>query len=170
MKNKFEQYTQKSFYFIEPHTQWVKPGQIDISTIAERVYGKTYDPLRGYQQMNETCSNDTEYVILIEDSYEWLLQEFDGREDLYLGYDHLKREGVYRPDTNPLEYWLSIKIDPEDPNALYNPLPTQDLFGAVFNDPFYAERAYTLPLNLVLADLIRRGEIPMGDFIFRHWW
>ena len=170
MENNFEQYTQKSYYFIEPHTQWVKPGEIDISTIAKRAYGKTYDPLRGYQQMNDTCSNDTDYVIPIKDSYEYLLSEFDNRGDFYLGYDHVNRRSVYRPDTNPLEYWLSIKIDPKDPNALVNPPEFQDLFGAVFSESFYADRAYTLPLNLVLVDLIRRGELPMGDFIFRHWW
>ena len=170
MENNFEQYTQKSYYFIEPHTQWVMPGQIDISTIAKRVYGKAYDSLRGYQQMDEEARNDTNYLIHIEDCYKSLLSAFDGRDELYLGYDHVKLKGVYRPDTNPLEYWLSIKIDPEEPNALYNPHPTQDLFGAVFSESFYAERAYTLPLDLVLADLIRRGELPMGDFILRHWW
>ena len=170
MENNFEQYTQKSYYVIEPHTQWVKPGQIDISTIAKRVYGKAYDSLRGYQQMDEEARNDTNYLIHIKDRYKSLLSAFDGRDELCLGYDYVKREFVYRPDTNPLEYWMSIKIDPEDPNALHNPPSGQDLFGAIFSESFYSERAYTLPLDLVLADLIRRGELPMGDYIFNNWW
>ncbi|MFD8609485.1 hypothetical protein [Streptomyces sp. NPDC059631] len=40
----------------------------------------------------------------------------------------------------------------------------------MFEDRFFADRAFSPSLGLVLADLIRRGELPRGDYLFRHWW
>lgn len=170
MKNKFEHYKKQSFYFIEPHARWVDDGDIHLEPIVERVYGKKYDSLRGYQQTNDSAVNDTKYVLYIASSYLDLLHEFDDNSSLYLGYDPVKKESVFRENITPLEYWLSIKVDPDDPNAIANPYSGQDLYGAVFESSFYAERSYTLPMDILLADLIRRGELPMGDYIFNHWW
>lgn len=45
-----------------------------------------------------------------------------------------------------------------------------DLEGAVFSDQHYADRAFTPSLGGILADLIRRGELRRGNYIFKHWW
>lgn len=45
-----------------------------------------------------------------------------------------------------------------------------DLEGAVFKDAFFANRAYSPSLGAVLADLVRRGELPRGKYIYKHWW
>ena len=51
-----------------------------------------------------------------------------------------------------------------------NPPETKDLEGAVFQDKFFAQRAYSPSLGAVLADLIRRNVLPRGNYIYRHSW
>lgn len=54
--------------------------------------------------------------------------------------------------------------------AHVNPTPGTDLENAVFKDAFYANRAFSPSLGSVLADLVRRGELPEGNYLYLHNW
>lgn len=168
-------YTPRNYYTLEPHARLANAenGFIPIETIAERVYGKHYNSLRGCQSDQETLPNDSVKIYDLEsdDDYEQALHDFD-RTEIYLGYDRAQQQGVTKTGITALDYWLSISVstDPAKVTAQPNPPETTDLEGAVFEDYFYADLAFTPSLEGVLADLIRRGELPRGNYIFRHWW
>ncbi|MFG2211919.1 hypothetical protein [Streptomyces sp. NPDC048638] len=168
-------YTPYSIYMLEPHADHASAenGHIPIEAIAERVYGKPYSSLRGCQRDDEHIRNDSVklYQLTSEEDYLEALGGLDDTE-LYLGWDSRTRQSVRKTGTTELDYWLSIRVADENTPATVeaNPPETQDLENAVFEDRFFADRAFSPSLKLVLADLIRRGEIPRGDFLFRHWW
>ncbi|MGW0875364.1 hypothetical protein ACWD3Z_33505 [Streptomyces sp. NPDC002740] len=89
-----------------------------------------------------------------------------------MGWDSRTGESAFKTGATALDYWLSIRVADENTPATVevNPPATQDLENAVFEDRFFADRAFSPSLRLVLADLIRRGELPRGDYLFRHWW
>lgn len=169
------EYKQTPYYTLEPHAHTISPGSghIPIEEIATRVYDKPYNSLRGCQYDNENLPNDSValYHLTDDDDFEELLGQFDDTE-MYLGWDKENNRGVYRWGLTPLEYWLTIKVAnrPEEVTVDANPPKYADLEGAVFSDRHYADRAFTPSLGAVLADLIRRGELPRGDYIYRHWW
>ncbi|MHC3392374.1 hypothetical protein ACLQ2E_23350 [Streptomyces lavendulocolor] len=169
------EYTPYSIYVLEPHADYAtaENGYIPIGAIAERVYGKPYSSLRGCQRDDEHIRNDSEkrYELTSDEDYQEALEAFDDTE-VYLGWDARTRESVIKTGMTELDYWLSIRIADENTPATVqaNPPETQDLENAVFEDRFFADRAFSPSLKLVLADLIRRDEIPRGDFLFRHWW
>ncbi|MFJ4003987.1 hypothetical protein ACIPWL_11070 [Streptomyces sp. NPDC090023] len=169
------QYTRYSIYMLEPHAEYVtaENGHIPIEAIAERVYGKPYNSLRGCQRDDEHIPNDSVklYELASEGAYEEALDQFD-EERVYLGWDSGIGETVYKTGMTELDYWLSIRVADENTPATVeaNPPDTQDLENAVFESRFFADRAFSPSLELILADLIRRDELPRGDYLFRHWW
>ncbi|MFI8952571.1 hypothetical protein ACIGO6_39625 [Streptomyces sp. NPDC053750] len=168
-------YTHYSFYVLEPHADHatVGNGHIPIGAIAERVYGKPYNSLRGCQRDDEHIGNDSVklYELTSDDDYLEALGDLDDAK-LYLGWDSRTGESVVKTGMTELDYWLSIRVADENTPATVeaNPPDTQDLENAVFEDRFFADRAFSPSLKSVLADLIRRGELPRGDYLFRHWW
>lgn len=148
-------------------------GYIPINVIASRVYGKPYNSLRGCQRDDDRLNNDTVklYEFADQDDFEEALERFDTPE-IYLGWDRETQQSVVKQGMTELAYWLSIKIAerPEDVTVDADPPKHADLEGAVFEDAFFADRAFTPSLGGVIADLIRRGELPRGNYIYRHWW
>jgi len=173
--SKFEQFEPQAFYIVEPHEAWVKEGQVPISAIAERVYGKPFNALRACQAGDDSVRNDSVvlYDFSDEKSLKWQLEDFD-EPRVYLGYDAQKGEGVYKEGVTSLDYWLSISWVGRDgatrATVDANPREGSDLQGAIFPEDFYAQRAYSPNLSGILADLIRRGELPQGRYLFKHWW
>ncbi|MBK3583891.1 hypothetical protein JHN49_09210 [Streptomyces sp. MBT57] len=174
MPDAFE-YTPRSIYMLEPHADHatIENGYIPIEAIAERVYGKPYSSLRGCQQDDEHIGNDSVklYEFASDEDYRQALGDLDDAE-IYLGRDSRTGESVLKTGMTELEYWLSIRVADENTPATVeaNPTPTQDLENAVFEKRFFADRAFSPSLRLVLGDLIRRGELPRGNYLFRHWW
>lgn len=183
----FSQYRSRTVYTLEPHAQWAdeKNGYIPIETIVEKVYGKPYSSLRGCQRNAENLGNDQ--VVLIElaseDDYLQALFDLDGGkwEDgevvfepgVYLGYDRDKGETVVKNGVTEIEYWLSFDVadNPDQADFEYRPEDEcADLTGKTFADRFFMDDTFSPSLRLVLADLIRRGELPQADYLFRHWW
>lgn len=168
-------FTATPYYTLEPHQQWVteENQHIAIEPIIERVYGKPYSSLRGCQRDNDNLPNDSIalYKLTDDDDYEQALADFD-EPAIYLGWNHQTKESVTKEGMTQLDYWLSIKIDatPGAATVEANPPEHTDLEGAVFDNIFYANRCFSPSLQLMLADLIRRGELPRGNYIFRHWW
>lgn len=111
------------------------------------------------------------YELTSDGDYLQALGDLDGAE-IYLGWDSRTGESAFKTGVTELDYWLSIRVADENTPATVgaNPPATQDLENAVFEDRFFADRAFSPSLRLVLADLIRRGELPRGDYLFRHWW
>ncbi|MGY4967090.1 hypothetical protein [Streptomyces sp. 900105245] len=169
------QYTPYSVYVLEPHPDYAtaENGHIPIEAIAERVYGKPYSSLRGCQRDDEHIGNDSVklYELTSDEDYLEALEAFDD-DKLYLGWDSRTRESVVKTGMTELDYWLSIRIADQDTPATVeaNPPETQDLENAVFENRAFADRAFSPSLKLILADLIRRGELPRGNYLFRHWW
>lgn len=163
------------FYTIEPHAKWVEEGQISIEEIAERVYGKPFSSLQASRMDNEDIRNDSFVVYEFTDDsdYEEELFYLDEPE-VYLGYNAAADDYLTKKGMTPLDYWLSIswvgRNGAEEATVDANPPEGTDLEGAVFPSMFFAQRAYTPGLKGVLADLIRRGELPRGNYIFKHWW
>ncbi|GLX22646.1 hypothetical protein [Streptomyces lavendulae] len=168
-------YTPYSIYILEPdaYRATAENGYVPIEAIAERVYGKPYSALRGCQRDDEHIGADTAklYELTSDDDYLKALGDFDDTE-LYLGWDSRTGESVIKTGMTELDYWLSIRVADENTPATVeaNPPETQDLENAVFEDRFFANRAFSPSLRLVLADLIRRGELPRGDYLFRLSW
>ncbi|UJW28808.1 hypothetical protein L3Q67_26470 [Saccharothrix sp. AJ9571] len=79
---------------------------------------------------------------------------------------------MFKTGAAQLDYWLSISVsdDPSKVTVPTTPPETADLEGAVFANLYDAARAFTPSLEGVLADLIRRGELPRDNYILRHWW
>ena len=163
----------KSYYWLEPHERWTDEGQIWIDGLATKVYGKTFDSLRAAQQEDDRLGNDQVKIYNFEDESDYLqaIHDFDEKE-IYLGYNERLRQSFSKSGMTAMEYWLSIKTsdNPDEVTVEANPPVGTDLEGAVFEDIFYANRAFSPGLRLVLADLIRRGEIPQANYIFHHWW
>lgn len=168
------------FFTLEPgnhqHGNWWENEErkvIFIDQIAEQVYGKAYNSLRGCEQDTVNLPNDSYAIFRMadEDVYEETLEYFDSPE-IYLGYNPSTQESVVKTGMTPLEYWLSIKIDPTPGAATVdpNPLKYTDLENAVFEEAFYADRVFTPSLQGVIADLIRRGILPKANYIFDHSW
>lgn len=169
------EYKPRMIYILEPHTDHAtaENGYIPIETLAERVYSKPYSSLRGCQQDNEHIGNDSVelYELASDEDYLQALGDLDEAE-IYLGLDSRTGESVIKTGMTAVDYWLSIRVADESAPATVeaNPPRTQDLENAVFEDRFFADRAFSPSLRLVLADLIRRGELPRGNYLFRHWW
>lgn len=166
---------QTSYFTLDPHLgeddDW--SGNIPINLIASRVYGKPYNSLRGCQRDDDRLNNDSVklYHFASEGDFEEALGSFDSTE-IYLGWDREAKQPVTKYGMTELDYWFSIKIAerPEDATVDANPPDHADLEGAVFEDRFFADRAFTPSLGGVIADLIRRGELPRGNFIYLHGW
>ncbi|WP_060880016.1 hypothetical protein [Streptomyces scabiei] len=169
------EYTPYSIYVLEPHAEYAtaENGHIPIEAIAERVYGKPYSSLRGCQRDDEHIGNDSVklYELTSDENYLEALGALDDAE-MYLGRDSRTGESIVKTGMTELDYWLSIRVADESTPATVeaNPPATQDLENAVFESRFFADRAFSPSLELILADLIRRSELPRGDYLFRHWW
>lgn len=144
-------------------------GGVPIAEIAERVYGRYLNTLEANAMDNDGMANDTTVEINLSSDYLYSesLDEFDSKE-ITLGYDASYKPIVKRGLTQ-MEYWLSIKTtDKFDEVTHPSGEGVQDLEGATLMG--YDGRVPTPGLRIILADLIRRGEIPRGDYLFDHSW
>jgi hypothetical protein len=169
------EYTPRSIYVLEPHVDHANAenGYIPIEVIAERIYGKSYSSLRGCQRDDQHIGNDSVklYEFASNEDYLQAVSDFDDVE-IYLGWDSRTGMSAYKSGMTELDYWLSIRVADESVPATVeaNPPRTQDLENAVLESRFFADRAFSPSLRLVLGDLIRRGELPRGNYLYRHWW
>lgn len=172
----FSGFRPKSFYIIDPYSgpSSATDGNIHIGEIAERVYGKY---LNGLDALAEDQDGDAlengalvEYTMSNDFIYERALEDFD-REQVALGRDSNYRE-IIKTGMTRLDYWLSISWsdDPEKVTVPDDSTGVTDYEGAVFSQRYLADRVCTPGLEGVIADLIRRGEIPRGDYLFSNEW
>lgn len=160
----------KEYYVLGTGGHW-DDGTINIDELATKVYGKQYNAIWG---LEEDYPNGTLIEFMFaddEDEYQNCLDSFDLTE-VSIGVDPNTFRSVIKKGISPLEYWLSISWsdDPDKVNIEANPRGVVDLENAVFENEHYAARVHTLPLNLVIADLIRRGELPKANYLFRNSW
>ena len=165
----------KSYFTLDPSigNENDGSGHIPINPICARVYGKPYSSLRGCQRDDDRLNNDTVklYHFADEAEFEDALDQFDSTE-IYLGWNRETKQASIKHGMTEIDYWLSIKIAerPEDVTVEANPPKHADLEGAVFEDRHFADSAFTPSLGAVIADLIRRDELPKANYIYRHWW
>lgn len=121
-----------------------------LDSIATRVYGREYQG----QQTGEMLANDTiHHYDMSEKAVEQRVADQrwgDPERQHYLGYDRIKREGIYEKGVNEFEYWLGLDLE----KAKYD---------------FEVYRQAPEPAD-VLADLINRGELPYGQYLLRVSW
>lgn len=174
LSSEFEKYIPKSYYLLEPHSRWATGGKIPLEEIAERVYGRPWSALLGCatDEVDGTLPNGAlvELDFQDDDSLEEALEEFDSRE-LFLGYDAEGKE-LIKQGLTQMEYWLSIRPTTDRTEATYDSFSAvgRDLEGALVHSYDGTVSQGTPGLRMVVADLIRRGELPRGSFLFRHWW
>lgn len=146
-------------------------GQIPAEEIAARVYGRYVNFLEAVATDGDGDGLANGTLLEIPLSYDWLYEEsladFD-RKEVVLGrtadWQPIKKIGL-----TEMEYWLSVKRT-QDPSEVTHPKGNGviDLEGATLMH--YDGRVPTPGLRGILADLIRRGEIPRGDYLFDHSW
>ncbi|MEU7156055.1 hypothetical protein AB0A98_06370 [Streptomyces chrestomyceticus] len=169
------EYAPCSIYMLEPNADHAtaENGYIPIGAIAERIYGKPYSSLRRCQRDDEHVGNDSVklYELASDADYLQALNDLDDTE-IYLGWVSRTGGSALKTGMTELDYWLSIRVADESTPATAeaNPPETQDLENAVFKGRFFADRAFSPSLRLVLGGLIRRGALPRGVYLFRHWW
>lgn len=160
----FSSYVPRSYYSIGRY-----PGQVPVEAIFTRVYGRPFSIIEASSMDNEGLANDTLVSIDLsnQSAYEEALEEFDSKE-ITLGYDSNWRP-IKKIGLTAMEYWLSISYT-QDLSEVTHPGDTgiQDLEGATLLQ--WDGRVPTPGLRSIIADLIRRGEIPRGDYLFYHSW
>lgn len=164
----------RGYYILEPSADWVRWGEIPIEKIAERVYGRRWDSLEAstIDEVDGTLPNGAlvEIDFRDRDSYEEALEQFDCRE-LDLGIAPNGKR-LFKEGLTAMEYWLSISTTRDESEATHDKFTAmgQDLEGAIVHSYNGIVREGTPGLRMVVADLIRRGELPRGRFLFRHSW
>lgn len=160
----FSSYVPKSYYSIGRYS-----GEVPVETIFERVYGKPFNILEASSVDREGLANDTLVSIGLSNQslYEEALEEFDSTE-IVLGHDS-NWNSIKKIGLTAMEYWLSISYT-QDRSEVTHPSGAgiQDLEGATLLT--WDGRVSPPGLRSVLADLIRRGEIPRGNYLFYHSW
>lgn len=149
-------------------------GDIPLEEIAERVYGRPWSSLAASSadEVDGTLPNGATVELDFKDTeiYEDALEDFDSRE-LYLGRDPAGNE-LTKVGLTQMEYWLSIRSTEDASIADYDKFTAmgRDLEGALIHSYGGVIREGIPGLRMVVADLIRRGELPRARFLFRHWW
>lgn len=143
-------------------------GQIPAEEIAARVYGRAVNFIEASAMDEEGLTNDTlvEIPLSSDSDYEEALAEFDLKE-IILGFTS-DWEPINKVGLTQMEYWLSVKRTAELSEVTARDDGPQDLEGATLS--YWDGRVATPGLRGLLADLIRRGEIPRGDYLFDHSW
>lgn len=160
----FSSYVPKSYYSIGRYS-----GEVPVETIFERVYGRAFNIIEASAMDREGLPNDTLVSINMsnQSTYEEALADFDSRE-IVLGRDS-NRNPIKKIGLTAMDYWLSINYT-QNHSEVTHPSGTgiQDLEGATL---LHWDGRVPIPgLRSILADLIRRGEIPRGDYLFYHSW
>lgn len=136
-------------------------GPESLDAIATRVYGRKYS---GSRSMGDFAPGNDSWLTfdMTEDgwAYKEGIEEFDSPTTRI--YDEKTREFLtYK--TSPLNYWLGLTKEPpsyysEERKAAWDPGEDREI------------QEQAPDLSWVLADLIRRGELPHGHYLLRHWW
>lgn len=158
--------------------------ELDIEELATRVYGKPFDSLRSAQAGDDNLRNYMyiPYFLEEEDDYLEELNMVDHKE-VYLGWDTETGEGTYHKGHTYIEYWLSVKwerMNGDDSLVAtvdHNNPEHMDKYGAIYPSTYsaaknndFAQRETSAPLSHILADLIRKGELPRANYLFDHSW
>lgn len=127
-------------------------GEDSLDAIATRVYGREY---KG-QQTGDMIYNDSHVVYdMSAEAVEELNSEMSSEPKRhYLDYDPITEEHKYAEGVNWFEYWLGLE--------------EKEIFPG-YTDMTDIIRAAPTP-NHVLADLIKRGELPYGTYVMSVWW
>ncbi len=161
----------KKFYILPLHDH--EAGSLD--EIATRVYGRKY---RG-QQTGDMLPNDSwHYYDMTKDEveqwcYDMEQERVDGKGH-YLGSKKVPTTGewksFYVEGMNWFDYWLSLDISPGDSvlSGYHSSDDTEDLRGKTISELTSIRTAPTI--HYVLADLIKRGELPYGHYMLHCWW
>ncbi len=147
---------------------------LSLNAIATEYYGSKYIA----QQTGEMLPNDSthHYNMSPEEVDQWCADMEDKRH--YLGYVPVAKgtgdfggngKTVYHVGHNQFEYWLSLRHDPDNPDNSDNPHPGEDHYGESFKHDFQVYRQAPEPWY-VLADLIRNGVLPHGDYLMEVSW
>lgn len=160
----FSDYAIKNYYSVGSYR-----GQVPVAAIVAEVYGKEISLLEANTVDRDGLANDTLVSINLSDegTYQEALQEFDSTE-IVLGYDQ-NWKSILKRGLTAMDYWLSVKIT-SDYSAVTHPQEDgiQDLEGATLLS--WDGRVPPPGLRSILADLMRRGQIPRGDYLFYHSW
>jgi len=143
-------------------------GQVPAEEIVARVYGRYVNFIDAIAT-EVGIPNDTlvEIPLGSDSDYEEALAEFDLKE-IILGYTS-NGKPIKKIGLTELEYWLSVKRTDKPSEVTPRDRGPQDLEGATL---MIGDHRSPPPPGLrgLLADLIRRGEIPRGDYLFDHSW
>lgn len=150
---------QKTEYYVMELFSHGGPESLD--SIATRVYGRTYV---GSRAMGDSAPGNDSWITFDMTEGSWQYEE--GIEEFDSETTTTYNEKTYETETfdqSPLDYWLGLTSEPpyyysEEQKAAWDPGEDRDV----------QEKAPDL--EWVLADLIRRGELPHGHYLLRHWW
>ena len=164
-------YTPQQVYRLSPYVE----GDgviINIDQVVCEQYGREYSSLRGAQNYDEHLYNGAYlfFTLSSDEDYEQALWDLD-EPGVYLGYNYLTRESLVLPDVSSLEYWNSLSVAPSrDLATVGDYTKLKDCRGKTFPDQFSLDAYYTPPLPWIVADMIRRGALPRGDYLYHHDW
>lgn len=129
------------------HSEYQPEQAPSLDSIATRVYGRRYVG----QQTGRMLDNDSvHHYDMSEDEVEQLVFDMEQEPKRhYIRYDPHTKEGVYAEGVNWFEYWLGLDEAEHSSKDIDHAAP----------EPHY-----------VLADLIKRGELPYGQYLLRVSW
>ncbi len=172
----FSSFRTRSYYILEPHSQWVNDGEIPIEEVFKRVYGRAWSSLMAaaVDEVDGTLPNGALVEIDFSDPttgfYEDVLEDFDSKEILIDGGS--SRGLISKEGMTQMEYWLSIEPTANRAEADFDHFSAmgKDISNSKLHSYDGIVRPGTPRLTMVVADLIRRGELPRARFLFNYWW
>jgi hypothetical protein len=130
------------------HSEYQKDQAPSLDSIATRVYGRKYVG----QQTGDMLGNDSVHHYDMSE-YEVDQLDFDMNQEPrqhYVDWDPITQQAIYAEGVNWFEYWLGLD-------------------ESKFKHDFEIYRQAPEP-RYVLADLIKRGELPYGQYLLRVSW
>lgn len=172
----FSSFRPRSYYILEPHSRWASDGEIPIEDVFERVYGRPWSSLEAsaVDEVDGKLPNGALVEIDFSDEtdgfYEDALEKFDSKKILIgRGFSGgpISKKGMTQ-----MEYWLSIEPTTDRNAADFDHFSAmgKDISNSKLHSYDDIVRPGTHCLTMVVADLIRRGELPRARFLFNHWW
>lgn len=168
--------TPRTFYRLEAIPALVRDGDLNISAVAERVYGRPFNA--AWSGIRDGVGGRTEHALYEfgdQNTYRRALRAADSTRILLGHSNDWERKPVYHVGHTAIDYWLSTSwpglgdttdADVSDFDPFLDDGP-HDFYGVVFHSERSAAIDTAPPMRQVLADLIRRREIPRGDYLFQ---
>lgn len=147
-------------------TPYPLPEHLSLNLIATEVYGKEYHG----QQTGDMLPNDSVHrYVMDEEAVETELWE-NGPVRHYLGYDSMRGNTVYAEGISTFDYWQSLSHS-DDPSKVtaHSSSDLVDHRGGVYRFDFEVYRQAPEP-RWVIADLIKKGHLPYGNYLLYVSW